>query len=273
MKPARLPTPKRRRRGLLGPIPDPWRDWADMLSEQLKWDRIIILSASTTIAHVLQAQTYAGLRARERTEAAADEKALLDQWSATIGIPLRARERVSTVAARFARSPQGRMLRGNVAKRRRERRQHERRDEQAARHHMRRETRLLRALQTHRRELQRLFDDAQRDEEDIVYRYYHRSFKAYDAQSVVGAAVSLFKRLLPGESLNENFLKIVGAGTPGKWKPEHNERWAEIVRPQLEAFFHVRYFLAMALKYSELRRQPRFMPCGWASLLYLWNMR
>ena len=268
MKSARLSTRKRRRGG---PIPDPWRDWADMLSEQL-WKRMM-LDASTTIANVLRAQTYAVPRAREGKEAVADDKALLEQWSATIGIPLRARERVSTVAARFARSPQGRMLRGNVAKRRRERRQEERRIEQDDRKYMGRVTRLLRALKSHRRELQRLFDDAQRDEEDIIYRYYHRSFKAYDAQSVVGAAVSLFKRLLPGESLNEDFLKIVGAGTPGKWKPEHNERWAEVVRPQLEAFFHVRYFLAMALKYSELRRQPRFMPCGWAAVLYLWRMR
>jgi hypothetical protein len=42
----------------------------------------------------------------------------------------------------------------------------------------------------------------------------------------------------------------------------------------LEAFFHARYFLEMAVKYGrELELPPTLLPSGWAALLYLYNLR
>ena len=79
---------------------------------------------------------------------------------------------------------------------------------------------------------------------------------------------------MPGVELNAWFTQIVAEGTPGEFKSEHNEHWLEVTRPQLEAFFHARYFLGLACKYGrELKRLPQFMPSGWAALLYMWSMR
>jgi hypothetical protein len=53
-----------------------------------------------------------------------------------------------------------------------------------------------------------------------------------------------------------------------------NERWLEITRPMLEAYFHARYFLAMVIRYGhELDEPPRMMPSGWAAVLYLYGLR
>ena len=45
-------------------------------------------------------------------------------------------------------------------------------------------------------------------------------------------------------------------------------------RPILEAFFHARYMLEMAVKYGkELDRPPNCLPSGWAAFLYLYDLR
>jgi hypothetical protein len=63
-------------------------------------------------------------------------------------------------------------------------------------------------------------------------------------------------------------------GQGKKFKREDNARWLEITRPILEAFFHARYFLEMAVKYgNELEYPPNRLPSGWASFLYLYNLR
>ncbi|HTP49195.1 MAG TPA: hypothetical protein VMK42_00730 [Anaeromyxobacteraceae bacterium] len=53
-----------------------------------------------------------------------------------------------------------------------------------------------------------------------------------------------------------------------------NERWCEVTRPMLEAFFHARFFLEMAVRYGyELEAPPRSLPSGWAAFLYLYDLR
>lgn len=52
------------------------------------------------------------------------------------------------------------------------------------------------------------------------------------------------------------------------------ENWTAATRPMLEAFFHARYFLEMVCKYGEtLKSAPGLLPRGWASVLYLYNLR
>ena len=42
----------------------------------------------------------------------------------------------------------------------------------------------------------------------------------------------------------------------------------------IEAFFHARFFLEMAVKYGkELEFPPQMLPSGWAAFLYLFNLR
>ena len=80
--------------------------------------------------------------------------------------------------------------------------------------------------------------------------------------------------LAPGRALNEWFLRIVRDGTGRVFEPEHNRRWLEETRPILEAFFHARYFLDMAVRYGgTLEAPPRLLPSGWAAFLYLYDLR
>lgn len=57
------------------------------------------------------------------------------------------------------------------------------------------------------------------------------------------------------------------------FKTEDNARWTEVTRPILEAFFHARFFLEMAVRYADLEKPPLPLPSGYAALLYLYGLR
>jgi hypothetical protein len=118
--------------------------------------------------------------------------------------------------------------------------------------------------------------------EDLVYRFYHQSFKVYGLQEYTEQIVAALTALLPGplreirgaQPLNAWFTKIVAEGTGKTFEHEHNHRWLEVTRPILEAFFHAKYMLEMAIKYSkELDEAPSSLPSGWAAFLYLYDLR
>ncbi len=52
-----------------------------------------------------------------------------------------------------------------------------------------------------------------------------------------------------------------------------NPDWARHTRPILEAFFHARFFLEMAVRYAGLEKAPTTLPSGWAALLCLYRIR
>lgn len=80
--------------------------------------------------------------------------------------------------------------------------------------------------------------------------------------------------LAPSLPLNEWFMRIVHEGTGKTFAPEDNQHWLSVTRPILEAFFHARYFLHMAVKCGkESKAPPRMMPSGYAALLYLYSFR
>ena len=109
--------------------------------------------------------------------------------------------------------------------------------------------------------------------EDPIYRYYHQSYKVYALQHKTMAIVQTLKALLPGEPLNAQFLEIVQQGTGRRFTPEVNTRWAAETRPILEAFFHARYFLDMAVRYASPAEPPSPLPSGYAALLSLYTLR
>ena len=110
--------------------------------------------------------------------------------------------------------------------------------------------------------------------EDPIYRYYHHSFKVYTLQDQTTRIVKALQALAPQRHLNEQFLKIVAQGTGKVFENAHNRRWDVVTRPMLEAFFHARFFLEMAVKYGhQLKAPPNTLPSGWAALLYLYNLR
>ena len=109
--------------------------------------------------------------------------------------------------------------------------------------------------------------------EDPIYRFYHHSFKVFALQSQTEKIVSALQQLLPSHSLNTWFLQIVGEGTGKEFSPDMNAGWEHHTRPILEAFFHARFFLEMAVRYADLPSPPDQLPSGWAALLYLYGLR
>jgi hypothetical protein len=110
--------------------------------------------------------------------------------------------------------------------------------------------------------------------EDSVYRFYHGSFKVFGVQRLTLQIVAALQMFLPDRPLNDRFLRILSDGTGKDFTPAVNATWDASTRPLLEAFFHARYFLEMAVKYgAELDEPPTTLPSGWAGLLYLYNLR
>jgi hypothetical protein len=134
---------------------------------------------------------------------------------------------------------------------------------------------LLANLRRDRRELERLLQESSSHwgYEDPVYRFYHQSFKVYGLQHQTQAIVERLRALAPDRPLNSWFIEIVRSGTGKESKIEDNEHWQEVTRPILEAFFHARFFLEMAVRYSDLKVPPRSLPSGYAALLYLFGLR
>jgi len=54
---------------------------------------------------------------------------------------------------------------------------------------------------------------------------------------------------------------------------QDNARWTTVTRPIIEAFFHARFFLEMAVRYVGVERPPERLPSGYAALLYLYGLR
>lgn len=114
--------------------------------------------------------------------------------------------------------------------------------------------------------------------EDLMYRFYHQSFKVYQIQSITQTIYNALKSISPHEPKeipNKQFSKIIKEGASGKqFKIEHNKEGDKICRPFLEAFFHSRYFLDMAIKYGKKYKQaPQIIYSGWATLLGLYEIR
>ncbi len=135
---------------------------------------------------------------------------------------------------------------------------------------------LLLSLRRDRSELEKLLAECSGHwgYEDPIYRFYHQSFKVYGLQRHTQSIVQRLQALAPGRPLNPWFVQIVEAGTGKVFKTKDNSRWMEVARPILEAFFHARFFLEMAVRYSsDLQEPPQVLPSGYAALLYLFRLR
>jgi hypothetical protein len=137
------------------------------------------------------------------------------------------------------------------------------------------ESELLDNLRARLPDLRALLDDSSSHwgYEDPIYRFYHQSYKVFSLQSRTEQIVNTLAGLLPGRPLNGRFLQIIGEGTGKKFSPAMNPAWEHHTRPILEAFFHARFFLEMAVRYADLPAPPNPLPSGWATLLYLYELR
>ena len=138
------------------------------------------------------------------------------------------------------------------------------------------EARLLANLKEHLPALRQLREQVQNHwgAEDLVYRFYHQSFKVFGIQRLTLAIRDALHDLLPDVPMNARFERIIADGTGKTFTLEMNKRWDAETRPLLEAFSHANYFLDMAIKYGEkLEEPPSTLPSGWAAVLYLYNIR
>lgn len=131
---------------------------------------------------------------------------------------------------------------------------------------------LLRNLKSAFPKLEKLLRECEVGEP--LYRFYHQSFKVYNAQELTTKIVTALQALAPDRPLNAWFRRIVKAGTGKTFALEHNRKWTRVTRPIVDALLHARFFLEMAVRYgTELKSPPMLMPSGWAALLYLYNLR
>jgi len=141
-----------------------------------------------------------------------------------------------------------------------------------------RDAELLASIQAKLPELTKLLNEVHSHwaYEDRVYRFYHQSFKVYDIQDYTQRIVEALWNVAPsGATLNPFLEEILQAGAGGKrFEESHNKEWTTQTRPFVEAFFHAKFFLEMAVKYGkELREAPDMLPSGWAALLYFYGLR
>jgi hypothetical protein len=134
---------------------------------------------------------------------------------------------------------------------------------------------LLRNLRSRQPELSALLEESSSDWgfEDPIYRFYHQSFKVYALQGQTSGIVSALESLAPDRPLNPWFRQIVDQGTGKSFKQDDNAEWTRTTRPIVEAFFHARFFLEMAVRYATLREPPLPLPSGYAALLHLYGLR
>ena len=116
------------------------------------------------------------------------------------------------------------------------------------------------------------------DYEDLIYRMYYGSFKVYRIQELTEKMVQALQSLVPPEvKFDSTFQKIVEEGTGHEFDLSHNQEWDKRARPMVEAFFHAKFFLEMAVKYgTEIKggsQMTPFLPSGFAALLCLYNLR
>ena len=111
--------------------------------------------------------------------------------------------------------------------------------------------------------------------EDGIYRFYHHSLKLYyRLQPATLKIVEELQALAPHLKLNADFMQIVAEGTGNQFRQSDNKKWQGHPRRIVEAFFHARHMLEMACKYAEeLPEPPQVLPSGYATFLYLYNLR
>jgi len=113
--------------------------------------------------------------------------------------------------------------------------------------------------------------------EDLVYRFYHLSFKVYRIQPYTIEIVEALQALAPDLILNPFFLEIYQKGIGHEYEWSHNDSWLERARPMVEAFFHAKFMLEMAVRHGQKFRQqdtaPQLLESGWAAFLYFFNLR
>ncbi len=136
--------------------------------------------------------------------------------------------------------------------------------------------RLLENIKNNRAKIRSTLNWFYEEEADLVYRFYHQSFKVFIMNSLIEKADNLFKELAPTEAkLNAWYRLITKTSLSREFDAsETNEKWIGETTPLLLAFWNAKYFLEqMLVAADELDEAPQILPSGWAAVLYLYDLR
>lgn len=137
---------------------------------------------------------------------------------------------------------------------------------------------LLDALKANREHLGCTLADADAEwvRDDLVYRFWHQSFKVYALQDVTVRIVAALETAAPaGWTLHPWLRELVATGGGKRFEPSHNDNWVAHTRPIVDAYFHARHLIELAVRCAdELDEAPTiWLPPGWATLLELYQVR
>ncbi len=135
---------------------------------------------------------------------------------------------------------------------------------------------LLQNIKDHRSEIEAQFDRFKKAEPDLIYRFYHQSFKAFGMVDMIRDANKLFSDLAPESTfLNNWYVQITRTALTKRFEGSYtNQHWMETMLPVTQAFWQDKYFLEqMLIAADELDEAPQILPSGWAAVLYLYDLR
>lgn len=138
------------------------------------------------------------------------------------------------------------------------------------------EEELLNQIKEYSSELLKLQEEINSVYEDLVYRFYHKSFKMFSLNVYSLKILTYLKMLMPSYELNSMFLEIVTKGLDLEFDRSMNSNWAEETNPVVYAFYQAKYMLDMLIKYGihqDNYTEHGFLLPGWGSVLYLYNIR
>ena len=135
---------------------------------------------------------------------------------------------------------------------------------------------LLRSIKDRRHEIISHLNVFKKEEPDLIYRFYHQSFKAFIMVDIIRRSDELFESLAPESTkLNSWYVKITQAALSKKFDfNTTNQKWLEETLPISQAFWHSKYFLEQMLAAADdIDEAPQILPSGWAAVLYLYGLR
>jgi hypothetical protein len=110
---------------------------------------------------------------------------------------------------------------------------------------------------------------------DLVYRYFHQSFKVFALQKMTDEAVTALQGLLPDRPLDPTLTIPVARGTGHEFSMEaHNGDWVGVPLSIISAFLLVREVVDFAIwSGRNLETAPDLLPERWAAVLDVFGVR